>query len=86
MLVIGRNFDGATRYYSTNRALLSIAGSGIWFAEFRPVNFIGLRFMFLLLEYLFNVNICCHANGACASYVAVFQTSFSGVTIFIALK
>jgi hypothetical protein len=86
MLVIGRNFDGTTRYYSINRGLQSIAGCVIWLAEFRPVIFRGLRFMFLLLEYLFDVDICCHSSGAYPSYLAGFQTSFTGATIFIDQK
>jgi hypothetical protein len=88
MRVNGRIFDAATRYYAINRALQSIAGSGYWFAEFQPVNFIGLSFMYNLLKYLFGIYIyiCCHASGAYPSYLAGFQTSFAGATIFIAPK
>jgi hypothetical protein len=50
------------------------------------VNFIGLSFMFRLLEYLFAVDICCHVSGAYPSYLAGFQTSFASATMFIALK
>jgi hypothetical protein len=86
MLVNGRTFDAATRYYDPNRALQSVAGTGYWFAEFQPMNFIGLGFMFRILDYLFAVDICCHVSGAYPSYFAGFQTSFAGVNIFIALK
>jgi hypothetical protein len=73
MLVNVRNFDGAT-HYTINKALQSISGCGIWFDEFRPVTFRGLRFMIHLLEYPFDVDICCHASGAYPSYLAGFQT------------
>jgi hypothetical protein len=66
--------------------LQSVAGTGYWFAEFQPVKFIGLGFIFRLLEYVFAVDICCHVCGAYPSHLAGFQTSFAGATIFIALK
>jgi hypothetical protein len=86
MRVNGLIFDAATRFYNTNRALQSVAGSGYWFAEFQPVNFVGLSVMFRLLEFLFNLDICCHVSGAYPSYLVGFQKSFAGATMFIALK
>jgi hypothetical protein len=64
--------------------LQSVAGNGQWFAEFRPVNFLGLNFVppigvFLMLSFAV-------ITGAYPTYLAGFQTSFAGVCMFIALK
>jgi hypothetical protein len=42
--------------------------------------------MYRLLEYLFNVDICCHVAGSYPTYLAGFTTSFRSACIFIALK
>jgi hypothetical protein len=81
-----RTFDAATRYYTTNRVLQSIACSEYWFAEFPLRNFLGLGFEFRLMAYLFDGNFCCHVSGSYPTYLAGFTTSFRGVIIFIALK
>jgi hypothetical protein len=52
MRINGQTFDAASRYYTTKRALQSIAGSGYWFAEFPLLSFLGLEFMFRLMAYL----------------------------------
>ena len=82
----GHAFDGARTYDYTDWRLHITAGSGRWFPEFTPINFIAVRFMFVLLKHLSRHNICCHVGGSFPTYLAGVQTKFHRVKIFIALK
>jgi hypothetical protein len=86
MLLNERVFYGANRYYRSNEALWHTTGPIYRFTEFQPVNFTCLSFVYVLLDYFFGINICCHSCWDIPSYVAGFQTSFHTASIFFALK
>ena len=68
------------------RALQILASTGRWFPEFRPVNFLALTFIFMLLKQFIRHNICCHVGGSFPTYLAGVQTNYHRVTVFISLK
>ena len=49
MLIKGRAFDSARRFYSTHMSLCPIVGNGDWFTEFQPQGFVVFGLMFHLL-------------------------------------
>ena len=86
MLILGKAFVGAREFYNADWNLQSTAGRARWFPEFNPVNYIALRFTYELFKHFVLRDICCHVSGSFPTYLAVLQTGFSRVTVFIALK
>ena len=86
MLLKGRSFDGARRYFNTDMSLWPVVGNGSCFNEFQTQRFIGLAFIFQNLKQLFRHDICCHVMGSFPAYISGFITSFQKFEVFIDLR
>jgi len=61
MLVHDKKISGSTSYVERHLALRTIAGSSLWFTEYKPVRFLEVQtfhqllFLFFIMVYAFSL-------------------------------